>query len=286
MNSSRPSNHLQLTENRFLSFEKTLIMGIINITDDSFYNKSRVSCNSCLEKVDVMLGEGLDILDLGAESTRPGAEETPASKELEKIVPVVSAIRKKHPHLPISVDTRKSIVALAALEAGADIINDISGFVFDADIPKIAAEHGAVCILMHSQGTPQTMQANPQYDDIVKDISSFFTKQMDMAHSAGLCRDRIILDPGIGFGKTLEHNLTLLNHIRDFTELGRPLLVGASRKGMIGKILGLQDPSDRLEGTLAITAQCALQGVSIVRVHDVQPNARVAKVCDAMRLAV
>lgn len=285
MNTTAPSHHLRLKGNRSLNMKKTLIMGIINITSDSFYEQSRVSFDTCLEKVDLMIGEGVDILDIGAESTRPGAAEAPLVNELESIVPLVHSIREKHPQLPISVDTRKSLVALETLKAGADIINDVSGFVFDPALPQVAAKHDAVCVLMHSQGTPETMQTNPQYKNVIQDISSFFTKQMNIALSAGLAEDRIILDPGIGFGKSLSHNLSILNHLRDFKKLGRPLLVGASRKGMIGKILGVEDPADRLEGTLAITAQCALQGVAIVRVHDVLPNVRVAKVCDAMRLA-
>lgn len=263
--------------------ERTLVMGILNLTEDSFFSESRVSRTSCVERALAMVEAGADLLDLGAESTRPGAESVSAEEEITRLVPALELLRKVLPEFPISVDTTKAVVARAAVDAGADVVNDISGLGFDPALPAVVAELGVPLVIMHIQGVPRTMQEAPQYGSLAGDMMAFFEERLARAETAGISRNQIILDPGLGFGKTGAHNLEILNHLEYFRPLGLPLLVGHSRKSTLGKVLDLPDPADRLEATLAVTALCAWQGVDIVRVHDVLENVRAVRTIEAVR---
>ncbi len=265
--------------------DRILIMGILNVTPDSFYDGGRYEqLELALERAQRMIEEGADIIDVGGESTRPGAEPVPLETELGRVVPVIREIRKRFPNVIISVDTYKSAVAEEALRAGADIVNDISGLGFDPRMAEVVADFNAYVVIMHIKGTPKNMQVNPVYDDVIGEIMEFFRRRIEIAVEKGVSRDRIILDPGIGFGKKLHHNLRILNEIDRFKEeFGLPLLVGASRKSMIGMVLGIKSPEDRLEGTLAISAYCATKSVDIIRVHDVLPNLRVVRMVEAIK---
>ncbi|MGC9489610.1 MAG: dihydropteroate synthase [Thermovirgaceae bacterium] len=263
-----------------------LVMGIINITPDSFFASSRaLDIDECVSRAMKMQGEGLDILDLGAESSRPGSEPVPEDIEKERLIPVIEKLRERGFNLPLSVDTVKASVARTAIAAGADIINDISAGHMDPGILDVVASTGAPYVCMHMKGTPKTMQINPRYEDIIGEIISFFEDRIAFAVSRGVDLSKIILDPGIGFGKTPEHNLAILKNLESFKVLGRPLLIGHSNKSTIGKILDGAPAYDRLEGTLAITALCAWKGVSIVRVHDVRANAQVIRMIRAVKEA-
>ena len=264
--------------------DRTRIMGILNLTPDSFHQESRLdSPDSCLARGEAMLVQGADVLDLGGESTRPGAAAVDPEEEIRRVTPAVRALRSRFPEAVLSVDTTKASVARACLEEGADLINDISGLTFDPDLASTVARGGAALVLMHIQGVPRTMQQAPHYENLLGEVAAFFGEQMARAAQAGLEPERVVLDPGFGFGKTAEHNLELLRHLEAFRPLGRPLLVGASRKSTLGTVLGQPDPADRLEATLAVTSLCAWQGVSLVRVHDVAENVRAARMVDAVR---
>ncbi len=264
---------------------KTYVMGILNVTPDSFYDGGRyVSMDVAMRRVERMISEGADIIDVGGESTRPGADPVPLETELERVVPTVKAIRDRFPDILISVDTYKSAVARQALEAGADIVNDISGLQFDPEMARVAAEFGSYVVIMHIKGTPKDMQVNPEYGDVIAEITDYFHRQIDYAVRNGIERGKIILDPGIGFGKKLWHNLRILNEIERFRdEFELPILIGASRKSMIGMVLGNVPPEQRLEGTIAISAYCAMKGVDIVRVHDVKPNVMAVRMVEAIK---
>ncbi len=255
------------------------VMGIINVTPDSFYEDSRVKIDELLERVNQMIKEGAEIIDVGGESTRPGSDPVPLEEELNRVIPAIKLIKENF-NIKVSVDTYKAKVAQKALEAGADIVNDISAMMFDPDMVKVVADNKVPVILMHIKGTPKDMQQNPTYEDVVKEIKEYFIERINFAKAQGI--EQVILDPGIGFGKKLEHNLEILRRIKEFKELGYPILIGASRKSMIGMILNGLPPSERLEGTLAITAYCALNGVDYIRVHDVKENFRVVKVIEAI----
>lgn len=256
-------------------------MGIINITPDSFYPGSRVDEKQLLSRVEEMIRSGAEILDIGGESTKPGADAVSLEEELRRVVPAVRMIRA-HFDIPLSVDTYKSEVARATLEEGADIINDISALRMDDKMADVVAHYDCPIVLMHMKGTPKTMQQNPEYVDVVEEIKEFFKERIEFAKSKGIKRENIIIDPGIGFGKKLEHNLAILNRIDEFKSLEVPLLIGASRKSMIGMILNLP-AEERLNGTLAITAYCAMHNIEIVRVHDVKENIEVVKVIEAIK---
>ncbi len=262
--------------------QHSLIMGILNVTPDSFSDGNRfLSENEALNQSRRLVSEGADIIDIGGESTRPGAARVEEDEELNRVLPVIEALRREFPQLPISIDTYKSRVAAAALNAGADIINDISAFNFDPKMVDVAASTGAYACLMHIQGTPNAMQANPVYSDLFAEISHYFEKSIRLATDAGVKREKLILDPGIGFGKTLEHNLLLLKYLRDFTGFGLPLLIGTSRKSFISKLTG--DPVDqRLSASLATVAQALTKGANIVRVHDVAATKQTVTVIDAI----
>ena len=254
--------------------ERTLLMGIINLTDDSFFGESR--CGGDAEKAAAkavkMAEEGADILDLGAESTRPGAPRVPEEQERARMSAAVAAIRRELPHMPLSIDTTRASVAEAALGNGADIINDVSGLQFDNGIAEAAARYKAMLVLMHMRGTPSDMQTMCGYDNLLSEVCAFLEEAADKAVSLGAARGSIIIDPGIGFAKDYGQNLFLLRHCESFKALGYPLLIGASRKGCVGKATGREKPEERLYGTLAVTALCCRQGADIIRVHDVRAN--------------
>ena len=225
-----------------------------------------------------MVEHGADFLDIGGESTRPGADPVSEEEELRRVMPVIESLARRA-SVPISIDTYKSGIARRALGAGAVIVNDISGFHFDPEMAGVVAAMGASVILMHIRGTPGTMQKNPQYADVVSDICEYLSEGIRLAEEKGI--EQIIVDPGIGFGKTVEHNLEILRRLEEFHRLGYPILVGPSRKSFIGTILGLP-VEDRLEGTAAAVAASIMHRASIVRVHDVKPIKRVAAIADAI----
>lgn len=283
---NRKRHTLNLPGGRALDLgKKTKLMAIVNLTEDSFFPGSRSSSTDCLKKVEAMIDQGADILDLGAESTRPGSSPVDRETEISRLVPAIEAIRREYPAIPISVDTTKSSVAKACLDSGADIINDISGLGFDQDLPTTVAKAGAPLVIMHIKGVPRTMQESPHYDCLPGEICRYFEERIDLAVQAGVPRDQIVLDPGIGFGKTTEHNLTLLGHNEFFRSLGLPILIGHSRKSVFGAVLGESDPSNRLEATLAATALCVWQDMEIVRVHDVRENRQVIDTIWALKNA-
>ena len=261
---------------------RTLVMGIINVTPDSFFDGGqRYDTAKAVADGLAMVASGADVLDVGGESTRPGAEPVSEEEEMARVLPVVHGLRRET-QIPISVDTYKSSVARAALGAGADIVNDVSALRFDAAMAPLVAAENVPLVLMHMQGTPQTMQNDPRYGDVVREVRDFLAAQMFEAMDAGIAQEQIVLDPGIGFGKTLDHNLQLLRSLPALAALGRPLLVGVSRKGFIGRILNL-DPAERLEGSLAAAAAAVMAGANIVRVHDVRETLRAVRVADAIR---
>jgi len=261
---------------------RTLIMGILNVTPDSFSDGGMFLDRSrAVEHGLRMIEEGADIIDIGGESTRPYADEVPAEEEIRRVLPVIETLTKKT-DAPISIDTRKSAVAARAVEAGAQIINDVSALHHDPAVLDVAASRGAPLALMHMKGTPEMMQENPVYDDLSGEIEDYLLEAVAKCKSAGLDYDQVIIDPGIGFGKSSAHNLEILGNLGKLTSLRLPLMVGVSRKSFIGKVLDLP-VSERLEGTAAAVAACVLGGVDIVRVHDVRRMKRVVKVCDAIR---
>ena len=262
---------------------RTLVMGIVNVTPDSFSDGGELpDAEAATKRALGMVLDGADILDIGGESTRPGSAEVPADVELERVVPVIERLREET-EVPLSIDTRKAEVAVEALRAGATIVNDVSAGA-DPRMFDAVRGSGAGMVLMHMQGEPRTMQAQPHYDDVVAEVHEFLRQRADDAVRAGIERDRLCIDPGIGFGKALEHNLLLLRDVRVLLDLGLPVLVGPSRKRFLGTILGTE-VGDRLEGTAAAVAWLAAMGVHVVRVHDVKEMARVARVIDAISKA-
>jgi dihydropteroate synthase len=258
-------------------------MGVLNTTPDSFYDGGRYAAfETALARAEQMLAEGADILDIGGESTRPGAEPVPEDEELRRTLPVIEAIATRYPNAVLSIDTTKSRVAELALQAGACIVNDISGMTFDPRMVEVAAQAGALVVLMHIQGTPRTMQQNPHYTDVVAEVRNTLAAHARRAQQAGIPRENIWIDPGIGFGKTVEHNLQLLHHLPTLKSLGYPVLIGTSRKSFIGHLLGGLPPEERLEGTLATLALAVAWGADIVRVHDVQAAVRAVRIADAL----
>ena len=253
-----------------LSFgELPLLMGIVNVTPDSFSDGGRYdTVNAAVAQGLRLVEDGADILDIGGESTRPYATPVDVDEELARVVPVVRALAERT-RTPISVDTTKSAVAQAALEAGAVIVNDVSGLTFDEKMPEVCRASGAGVVAMHIRGTPQTMQDDPRYDDVVRDVSDWLAARAKSLHDAGIARERLCLDPGIGFGKTPQHNLDLLSHLRTLRSLGYPLLVGHSRKRFIGKIIG-RSIDEAVQGTVGIAIAIAQQRAEIIRVHDVR----------------
>lgn len=277
---SVPLNHVQRLQQ--IVRQRTVVMGILNVTPDSFYDGGRYAhVEAAVQRAVQMVEEGADIVDIGGESTRPGSQPVSEEEELRRVLPVIEAVRERT-DIPVSIDTTKSRVAERALQAGACMVNDISGLGFDPRMAEVVAQYGALCCVMHIQGTPQTMQQNPRYDDVVRDISRYFEGRLELAERTGIRRENIWLDPGIGFGKTVEHNLEILRRLREFTAFGLPLLIGTSRKSFIGKILGDLPPEERLEGTAATVAIAIMNGANAVRVHDVRAMVRVARMTDAI----
>ena len=261
--------------------KKTRFMGIINISSDSFYEPSQ--CNSTdevLAKAEKMTREGADFLDLGAESSRPGSKPISEQEEIDKLIPVISSL-VKITDIPISVDTYKPIVAKEALKAGAKIINDITGLQKTPEMADVISMFDAGVVLMHMQGSPITMQKNPSYKNVVQEVKGFLEESVKISESAGIFSDQIAIDPGIEFGKNQKHNLEILNNLEMFIELGRPILIGVSRKSFIGNILKLP-PEGRLEGSLAASVIGVSKGVSIVRTHDVKETRKAIKVTEAI----
>jgi dihydropteroate synthase len=277
----RETHCLDIRGRRFLLGPRTWIMGIINVTPDSFSDGGRYfDTERAVARGLELAADGADILDVGGESTRPGSLPVPEAEELRRVVPVIGALRRRTACL-LSVDTTKAAVARAALDAGADIVNDTSAFRFDPAMPGEVARSGAGVILMHMQGTPLTMQQSPRYDDLLDEVSAFLGERIRVAEAAAIPRERIIVDPGIGFGKTFEDNLVLLRRQGVFHELGRPLLLGFSRKAFLGRLGGLP-PDERLEGTIAAAVLSVERGANILRVHDVGPVVRAVRAAEAI----
>ncbi len=260
----------------------THVMGILNVTPDSFSDGGQYAdAERALVHAREMAAAGADIIDIGGESTRPGAEPVPEEEELRRIIPLIERLSAELP-VPLSVDTYKSSVAEKALKAGAAIVNDISGLRFSPDMAKVASDYGAAVVIMHIKGTPRNMQQDPVYADIVGEIMEYLEEGIGIAVQAGVNQEKIMIDPGIGFGKNLTHNLTLLNRLDEFKMLGRPILLGTSRKKFIGTILDIPAAEQRVDGTAATVALAIAKGASIVRVHDVARMKQVARMTDAI----
>ena len=261
---------------------RTAVMGMLNVTPDWFSDGGKhFGAAEAVGHGERLAAEGADVLDIGGESTRPGAQAVTADEEIRRVVPVIQRLRTKI-KIPISIDTLKSDVARAALDAGADLVNDVSALRADPAMAALVAREAVPVILMHMQGTPQTMQQKPAYGDVVKEVGEFLKQRMKYAIECGIAAENIVVDPGIGFGKNLEHNLALLRGLPALAALGLPLLVGPSRKAFIGKLLDL-GPEQRLEGSLAAAVAAALAGANMIRVHDVKEAVRALRVADALR---
>jgi dihydropteroate synthase len=261
---------IELKGMRRLSFSQPLVMGILNVTPDSFSDGGKfLVIDKAVAHALELQQQGADVIDVGGESTRPGAAPVTLEEELARVIPVIQALRKES-SIPISIDTYKAEVARQAVAAGADIVNDVSAFRFDPDMSVVAARTGVPVILMHMLGKPRDMQVKPEYSDCVGEIGEFFEERMGAALEAGIARERIILDPGIGFGKRIQDNLDILRRCGEFARFGRPLLVGASRKSFIAQVPGgAGEPSNRIGGSIAAAIMAVANGASIVRVHDV-----------------
>lgn len=269
---------------------RTLVMGILNVTPDSFSDGGRwLDPDAAVDRALEMAEQGADVLDLGAESTRPGAAEVPAEEELRRLVPVIERLRPQTQAL-LSIDTRKAEVARRCLEAGADWINDVSGLADDPDLAHVVAQSSASLVLMHNRLKPAAERystdydagGRPVYDDVVADTARWLRRQAGLALDSGVPAERLWIDPGFGFGKTPRQNVELLQRLREYTSLGLPLLVGTSRKSTVGRLLGDLPPEERLEGTAATVAWAIAEGAAAVRVHDVREIARVVRVTDAL----
>jgi dihydropteroate synthase len=257
------------------------VMGILNVTPDSFSDGGQFHVrDAALRHVEQMLAEGADIIDVGGESTRPGAQAVSTTEELERVVPIIAAIRERF-DVAVSVDTSKPEVMLAAVAAGADLINDVRALQEPGALEACAGLSVPIC-LMHMQGQPRTMQHSPQYTDVVQDVYRFFEERIAACGQAGIVRSRLIIDPGFGFGKTLPHNLDLLRRLDAFSALGLPILVGISRKSMIGALLGNVEVDGRLHGSVAAAVAAAMHGARIIRVHDVKATVDAMKIVQAV----
>jgi dihydropteroate synthase len=263
--------------------KKTYIMGILNVTRDSFSDGGLYFDKSeAIKRAIQMVEEGADIIDIGGESTRPGSEPITIEEELRRTIPVIEVLSKEV-DVPISIDTYKSEVAKKALDAGASMVNDISGLRFDPEMSKVVSAYKVPVVIMHIKGTPKDMQQNPVYEALIPEITDYLRDCIILAIESGISEDKIIIDPGIGFGKTFNHNLEIINNLHEFTFLEKPILIGLSRKAFIGKILGDAPVTDRLEGTAAAVAISIMNGANIVRVHDVKEMVKVTKVADAIK---
>lgn len=269
-----------------LDFSKrTYIMGILNVTPDSFSDGGKFfDKNRAVEHGIKMADEGADVIDVGGESTRPGSRQVSAEEELRRVIPAIRILRKKIDK-PISIDTRKSVVAREALKEGASIINDISGLLEDKDMADVVAKFNAACVIMHIKGRPKTMQKNPVYKSLFGEIIERLKKSIKIAKEAGIKENKIIIDPGIGFGKTTEHNLQIIRNLRKIKTLGYPVLIGPSRKSFIGNVLNKPKANGRIFGSAAAVAISILNGADIIRVHDVAIMRQVAQMADAFKRA-
>ena len=265
-----------------LNLQVPCIVGILNVTPDSFSDGGRFcSVDAALEQGRRMALEGASLIDIGGESTRPGAPKVPVEEEMDRVIPVIEALHSELA-LPLSIDTSKSAVAAAALAVGAEFVNDISGLSFDSDMADVVADSGAGLIVMHTRGEPDSMQRDTHYDDIVADVIIALRHSIECAEAAGVSGDKIAVDPGIGFGKDVTGNLELLRQTAALTELGRPVMLGTSRKSFIGRVLDQKDPGDRLAGTLATIALGFAGGARIFRVHDVAAAHQAALMAQAV----
>lgn len=276
---------MKLTWSNFsLDFsKKTYIMGVLNVTPDSFSDEGLYLDKSlAVRRAHEMIEDGADIIDIGGESTRPGSEPVSLEEEIARTIPVIEALAKDI-KVPISIDTYKAEVAKRALDAGASMVNDISGLRFDPDMPEVVSEYKVPVVIMHIKGTPKNMQVDPSYEALIPEIMDYLRISIRLAIKSGINEDKIVIDPGIGFGKTFDHNLDIIKNLHKFTLLEKPILAGPSRKAFIGKILGDAPASERLEGTAAAVAISIFNGANIIRVHDVKEMVKVARVADAIR---
>ena len=276
---------MKLTWSNF-SFDfskKTYIMGILNVTPDSFSESGLYFDKSAaIKRAIQMVEEGADIIDIGGESTRPGSEPVTIEEESRRVIPVIETLSKAI-NVPLSIDTYKSGVARKALDAGASMVNDISGLRFDPAMPKLVSEYKVPVVIMHIKGSPKNMQQNPVYEALIPEIMDYLRTGIRIATEAGISQEKIIIDPGIGFGKTFRHNLEIIHNLSELTLLEKPIMIGPSRKAFIGKILGNAPVTDRLEGTAAAVAISIMNGADIIRVHDVKEMVKVAKVAGAIK---
>jgi dihydropteroate synthase len=258
---------------------RVLVMGIVNVTPDSFSDGGQFAdADRAVARARALTAAGADLIDVGGESTRPGAKPVSVEEELRRVLPVIEQLRD----LVVSVDTTKASVAEAALRAGAQVVNDISALRFDPRMVEVIGQHGAGVVLMHMQGTPATMQTNPRYTDVVREVRQFLAERIEFALAQGMAREQIAIDPGIGFGKTVEHNLELLARLEELTGLGCPVLVGASRKSFLGKITG-REPGERLAGSVAVATWAVARGARIVRAHDVAETRDAVRVVESLQ---
>jgi len=263
--------------------QKTYVMGILNVTPDSFSDGGQYFDKSAaIKRAIQMVEDGADIIDIGGESTRPGSQPLAIEEELRRTLPVIEALTKEI-RIPISIDTYKSEVAKRALDAGAAMVNDISGLRFDPEMPRVVSAYKVPVVIMHIKGTPKNMQTNPVYEALLPEIMDYLRDSIRSAKKSEIADDMIIIDPGIGFGKTFEHNLEIIHNLYNLTLLEKPVLVGLSRKAFIGKILGDVPAGERLEGTAAAIAISIINGANIIRVHDVKEMVKVAKVANAVK---
>lgn len=266
-----------------LDLNQPCIMGILNLTPDSFSDGGLfLNKDKALHHVEQMIIDGASIIDVGGESTRPGADDVSVDEECQRVIPLIKAIREIS-DIPISIDTSKTeVMQQAIVDAGASMINDVNGLRADGAVELVANLNVPVCI-MHMQGQPRTMQHTPAYEDVVDEVKEFLSQKIDVCEKAGIKKENIIIDPGFGFGKTLEHNLSLFKHLNEFTNLGVPLLVGVSRKSMIGAILNNAPADERLQGSVALATLAAWMSANILRVHDVKATADALKLCMAVK---
>jgi len=265
-----------------------LVMGVVNVTHDSFSDGGEcLDCSRAVDRAMSMIAEGASIIDVGPESTRPGSQSVPSEEQIRRAVPVIEAIRSRDARIAISIDTRSAAVARASLQAGADMVNDTSAFRDDAKMVEVVAETKAAVVLMHRRGTPADMQegGGPHYGDVIAEVGDFLAERRDFAVRGGIDHARIVLDPGLGFGKRVEHNLQILHNLDRFVALGQPLLVGASRKRFIGTVLGIDDPKQRDAGSLACAAIIAFAGASIIRTHEVRATVEILRLIAAVNAA-
>lgn len=270
-----------IVRNQILDLSSPQIMGILNATPDSFSDGGAFNeLKAALERIELMIAQGASIIDVGGESTRPGSEPVPEEQELDRVLPILEKAVPQFPDTLFSIDTTKHRVAEEALKLGTHFVNDVSGMQKEPRLVDLCIQYNAGYILMHSQGNPKTMQQDPAYDDAVQDIYQFFKKQLQRVSEKGL--GQVIIDPGIGFGKTLDHNLELLSNLGEFKKLGYPVMIGASRKSTIGQILGNRSVEDRVIGTVAAHYHAMMKGANIIRVHDVKEASDSLKIFNAI----